>query len=311
MRAAARDVLEDDAELAGQAARRGRGEGRPGRAGDARAGRRPGGAGRGRDEVARRVIPAGGGAASAACGSAGAAGSAGAGPAPVARPLPAPAASGSSTTRAPRRRRCRPRRRRAASRRRWPGTGCTTIALSVCTSTRSWCSRTWSPTATCHATTSAIAMPSPTSGSRNSTGATSGLQRRPDAGQHALDRRDVERPRPIPAGTACRARPRVRSARRSDQNASSWIVATSSAPKPALSGASWTTSARPRARDRLAQCVDVERHEAAQVEHPDRQPLGGGALGRLLGDDHRGAVGHDDQVVALAHHPRLTRAATV
>ena len=49
------------------------------------------------------------------------------------------------------------------------GHGMTTVALSVWISTRSWCSRTRSPSATCQAMISAVAMPSPTSGRRNST----------------------------------------------------------------------------------------------------------------------------------------------
>ena len=48
------------------------------------------------------------------------------------------------------------------------GHGMTTVALSVWISTRSWCSLTWSPSATCQAMISAVAMPSPTSGRRNS-----------------------------------------------------------------------------------------------------------------------------------------------
>ena len=48
------------------------------------------------------------------------------------------------------------------------GHGMTTVALSVWISTRSWCSRTRSPSATCQAMISAVAMPSPTSGRRNS-----------------------------------------------------------------------------------------------------------------------------------------------
>jgi hypothetical protein len=50
------------------------------------------------------------------------------------------------------------------------GQGMTTVALSVWISTRSWCSLTRSPSVTCQATISAVAMPSPTSGRRNSMG---------------------------------------------------------------------------------------------------------------------------------------------
>ncbi len=48
-----------------------------------------------------------------------------------------------------------------------PATGAviSTVALSVITSTSGWSSRTSSPTATCQATISASAVPSPTSGS--------------------------------------------------------------------------------------------------------------------------------------------------
>ena len=63
----------------------------------------------------------------------------------------------------------------------------------------------------------------------------------------------------------------------------------------------------PAGGDRLAQRVDVERHQAAQVEHADRVALLGGALGGALGDDHRGAVGDDDEVGPLAHDARLAQ----
>src|ERR1700690_2122464 len=48
------------------------------------------------------------------------------------------------------------------------GTGTSTAALAVSTSTTGWSIVTWSPTATCQAMTSASARPSPRSGSRKS-----------------------------------------------------------------------------------------------------------------------------------------------
>ena len=58
------------------------------------------------------------------------------------------------------------------------GHGIVTIALSVWTSTSGWSSFTRSPTATCHSMISPASVPSPTSGSTNSTGTVRLLQRR-------------------------------------------------------------------------------------------------------------------------------------
>ena len=79
------------------------------------------------------------------------------------RPMPTPPVSirisGDPTDRTS------PRLRRPTAPRPTTGDGISTVALSVITSTITWSSATVSPTLTCHATISASAMPSPTSGS--------------------------------------------------------------------------------------------------------------------------------------------------
>ena len=148
------------------------------------------------------------------------------------------------------------------------------------------------------------AMPSPTSGSRNSTGATSGLQRGPDAAPGRARPTGRSGPRPSPAGTARRAPPRGRSA----------PAATRTPPPGSSRRARRRTrrSAAPRARRAPARCARppraARRRRAARgCAGRARRPtaLGGRALRRLLGDDHGRAVGDDGQVVALAHHAGL------
>src|SRR3954468_2545430 len=186
------------------------------------------------------------------------------------------------------------------------GQGMTTVALSVWISTRSWCSLTRSPSATCQAMISAVAMPSPTSGRRNSMGTGSGLHGCADGVDHALDRGHVQllegarRVGRVGGGDATDGRlqrPEGLLLDRRHQLAAE-----------ARRERSLVQDDRAPARgDRLAQRIDVERHQAAQVEDADRVALLGGAVGRTLGDDHRGAVGDDDEVRPLAHDARLAQ----
>src|SRR4051794_24505292 len=268
-----------------------------------RARRRVAGAASGGPEA--RAAPGAAGTRAPAGGTAAAGGAAGRARAEPGRPLPA-AAVGSSTTSGAPTSTLSPSAAHSRVTTPVAGDGRTTIALSVWTSTRSWCSLTWSPTATRQATTSAVAIPSPTSGSRNSTGATSGLQRRADARQHAVDRRDVEvldRAGRV-GGVGCRDAPDRRPERperllldRRDELR----------PEPGAERGLVDDERPPGVRHRRAQGVHVERHEAAQVEHADGEALGRRALRRLLGDHDGGAVGDDRQVVALADDPRPAR----
>src|SRR5260221_3434766 len=85
------------------------------------------------------------------------------------------------------------------------GEGISTVALSVMTSTNGSSSATAEPTATCQPTTSASAMPSPTSGSLNTKRPTSALHRPAEAlrdppGAAAIFPLQLMRVRCIPAG---------------------------------------------------------------------------------------------------------------
>ena len=140
------DVLERDAEIASEPACRRRGE-REARARRGRPHRHPPRRPRRRRAPVRRAAPA---------------------PPPAAEPPFAAAPSASITARTEPTSSVSPGSPHSRVMTPFAGHGMTTVALSVWISTRSWCSRTWSPSATCQAMISAVAMPSPTSGRRNS-----------------------------------------------------------------------------------------------------------------------------------------------
>jgi hypothetical protein len=122
------------------------------------------------------------------------------------------------------------------------GAGISTVALSVMISTIGWSSWMVSPSFTFHFTTSPSTTPSPMSGSLNSKAmaTTPGcVAARRRCGRHWAGIRAR-----ACTGTACRAATR-RMGRLEVLQPRSWIVATSSPPKPHVLGASCAMTQRP------------------------------------------------------------------
>src|SRR5262245_42453070 len=174
------------------------------------------------------------------------------------------------------------------------GEGISTVALSVMTAPSTASSRTVSPTFTCHSTSSASAIPSPTSGSLTTRSAISGLQR---FDQRAADpRRSREvipflrmRVRRIPAGDANDRCLQMIEAPRLDQRAE---LGTESRGQRRL----MHDDAASSLRDRSFDGVEIERQQRAKIDDLGvNAGLGRGGLGDI---NHR-AVSKDGDGVTL------------